>query len=85
MDAKDDVSVTHADAVLENLKVSHVDPVGTVRLIDHNEVVLIPTPSPDPRGEISPPECGLQRLTGFRSTEPSAMAQMGHNLHSQSL
>ena len=56
MDAKDAVSVTHADAIDENVKTNHADPVGTVRLIDHNEVVLIPTPSPDPRGENSPPE-----------------------------
>lgn len=50
MDSKDAVSVMHADTVDETLKVGHVDPVGTVRLIDHNEVVLIPTPSPDSRG-----------------------------------
>ena len=85
MDAKDAVCVTHADTVDENLKVSHVDPVGTVRLIDHSEVVLIPTPSPDPRGRISPPESYMQHLIGFKSIEPSAMAQMGHNFHSQSL
>jgi hypothetical protein len=54
MDAKEAVSVTHADTINENMKTSKVDPVGTVRLIDHNEVVLIPTPSPDPRGRILP-------------------------------
>lgn len=48
MDSKDGISVTHADVV--DVKTSHIDPVGTVRLIDHNEVVLIPTPSADPRG-----------------------------------
>ena len=28
----------------------HATPVGTVRLINDTELVLIPTPSPDPRG-----------------------------------
>jgi hypothetical protein len=84
MESKDAVSVTHADLVDDNLKVNHADPVGTVRLIDHNEVVLIPTPSPDPRGEQAP-ENLVYFLTGPRPFEPSAMAKMGHNFHSQSL
>jgi hypothetical protein len=27
--------------------------VGTVQLIDHNEIVLIPTPPQDPRGKVT--------------------------------
>jgi hypothetical protein len=52
-DAKVDesVSVSHTDFV-EDTKLRHDNAiaVGTVQLIDHNELVLIPTPSPDPRG-----------------------------------
>jgi hypothetical protein len=46
---KEVASVTHTDiAYAKNIPIG---PVGTVLLIDHNEVVLIPTPSPDPRGK----------------------------------
>jgi hypothetical protein len=57
MNSKDGISVSHADTV-EDLKVTRFEPVGTVQLIDHNEVVLIPTPSPDPRGK-SPSKSSL--------------------------
>ena len=49
--ADESVSVSHTDFP-EDLKVQHVNPVGTVQLLDHNDVVLIPTPSPDPRGTV---------------------------------
>jgi hypothetical protein len=55
MEAKVDenVTVSHTDFI-EDTKDRHGDAmaVGTVQLIDHNEIVLIPTPSPDPRGKI---------------------------------
>lgn len=28
-------------------------PTGTVKLVEDGEIVLIPTPSPDPRGKVS--------------------------------
>jgi hypothetical protein len=52
MTSKEVISVSHAGMV-EDIKANHIEPVGTVRLISHNEIVLIPTPSPDPRGNIS--------------------------------
>lgn len=51
MDLKDNGEVVQSEVT--DLKPVHVDPVGTVRLIDHNELVLIPTPSPDPRGTLT--------------------------------
>jgi hypothetical protein len=36
---------------IQDIKPIHHDTVGTVRLVDADELVLIPTPSPDPRGE----------------------------------
>ena len=54
MEAKVDenVTVSHTDFI-EDTKDRHGDAmaVGTVQLLDHNEIVLIPTPSPDPRGK----------------------------------
>ena len=47
---EENVSVSHTD-FMEDAKPLHGDPVGTVQLFDHNEIVLIPTPSPDPRGK----------------------------------
>ena len=84
MGSKEAVSVTHADKVEDIIKVTQTDPVGTVRLIDHNAVVLIPTPSPDPRGNDAS-KLPIRLLTRARSIEPPTVAQMGHNLHSQSL
>lgn len=56
MEAKveENVSVSHTDLIEEG-KLRHGDSVavGTVQLIDHNEIVLIPTPSPDPRGKLT--------------------------------
>jgi hypothetical protein len=55
MEAKVDenVSVSHTDFI-DEAKLRHSDQmaVGTVQLIDHNEIVLIPTP-PDPRGKVT--------------------------------
>ncbi len=55
MEAKVDesVSVSHTD-FMEEAKLHHSGhrAVGTVQLIDRNEIVLIPTPSPDPRGKV---------------------------------
>ena len=48
------VSVSHTDFI-EEAKLRHGDAitVGTVQLIDRNEIVLIPTPSTDPRGKFT--------------------------------
>jgi hypothetical protein len=55
-DAKVDesVSVSHTDFI-DNAKLRHGNAVaiGTVQLIDHDEIVLIPTPSRDPRGKVT--------------------------------
>jgi hypothetical protein len=53
---EENVSVSHTDFI-EEAKLHHGGSlaVGTVQLIDHNEIVLIPTPSPDPRGEMTFP------------------------------
>lgn len=66
-------------------KVQHVDPVGTVRLIEDGEVVLIPTPSPDPRGKMrSKPSLARPILTNiFRSLKHASMEKMGHHDCSQ--
>jgi hypothetical protein len=48
MSAKEQETYVHADFV--PVKTVHHETIGTVRLIEHQEVVLIPTPSPDPRG-----------------------------------
>lgn len=29
--------------------------VGTVQLLDHNEIILVPTPTREPRGSVSSP------------------------------
>jgi len=48
MDTKDSGSIGHIE--IRDKKPIYHDAVGTVRLVDADEVVLIPTPSPDPRG-----------------------------------
>jgi hypothetical protein len=38
---------------IHGAKLANIGPVGTVHLIEAGELVLIPTPSPDPRGILS--------------------------------
>lgn len=51
--AKERGFVTHDEDVAD-VKPVQRDAVGTVRLLAHSELVLIPTPSPDPKGECLP-------------------------------
>lgn len=83
MDLKDTGDVVQAEVA--DLKLTHVEPVGTVRLIDHNELILIPTPSPDPRGISTFEFCQLILLMTFRSIEFTAMEEVGNHGHSESL
>jgi hypothetical protein len=48
MDIKDLSHTVHDEEVVQK-PIQH-DAVGTVRLVNADEIVLIPTPSPDPRG-----------------------------------
>lgn len=41
---------THHEELALAKEVARHQATGTVRLIDDGEVILIPTPSPDPRG-----------------------------------
>lgn len=70
---KDDVAHTETITELKRLK-------GQVELYqkDGEEVVLIPTPSPDPRGELHLPDkmITIEILTSKRPSKPSSMAQM---------
>ena len=49
MDDKD-IDATHHE--LAKPKGGQHNPTGTVKLVEDGEVVLIPTPSPDPRGMV---------------------------------
>lgn len=48
MDTKD-IDTTHEE-VVKPAAPDQLQPLGTVKLVEDGEVVLIPTPSPDPRG-----------------------------------
>lgn len=54
MDDKD-IDATHHELAMEKSLKHHgkgSNPTGTVKLVEDGEIVLIPTPSPDPRGLI---------------------------------
>ncbi|RAL05955.1 MFS transporter [Aspergillus ibericus CBS 121593] len=53
MDDKD-VDATHLE--LAKPKAGHQNPTGTVKLVEDGEIVLIPTPSPDPRDPLNFPQ-----------------------------
>jgi hypothetical protein len=50
MDAKEP-NQAHLEFAMS--KPEHHNPIGTVTLLEEGEVILIPTPSPDPRGKSS--------------------------------
>ncbi|KAH6684047.1 MFS transporter [Halenospora varia] len=54
MDTKDS-GVTFHDEDVDKKPIQH-ETVGTVRLVDHEQTVLIPTPSPDPRDPLNLPQ-----------------------------
>lgn len=83
MDLKDQAFSAHDE--VRATKTAHQDAVGTVRLLDADEVVLIPTPSPDPRGgSILQRRYGL-KLTFRRPSKPIAMAKVVGYIYSGSL
>jgi DNA-binding transcriptional MocR family regulator len=49
MDVKETTDTVHNELAIT--KPQHHNPTGTVTLLEDGEVVLIPTPSLDPRGE----------------------------------
>ena len=61
-------------------------PTGTVKLVEDGEIVLIPTPSPDPRGKVHI-QLFLQPslLTIMRSSQPTSMAEVGCKQHFRGL
>jgi hypothetical protein len=49
MDNKEPTQTIHDEVTAS--KAEHHNPTGTVTLLEDGEIILIPTPSPDPRGK----------------------------------
>lgn len=49
MDTKEATEAAHHELAIS--KRQHQNPTGTVTLVEDGEIILIPTPSPDPRGQ----------------------------------
>lgn len=85
MDDKD-IDATHHELAMDKSLKRHgkgSNPTGTVKLVEDGEIVLIPTPSPDPRGLTSLNfvcENYIANEEGNRPLELPSMAKMGDHV-----
>lgn len=63
-------------------KPEHENPTGTVTLLEEGEIILIPTPSPDPRGRSSYIHLCASLVDIVRSTQPSHFPEVGYRYRS---